>query len=57
MKLLKKRWFYFLVLLLIVLIYLALVSLGVLPTYQCGTTLGPNGPIEWCGWYRGTVVG
>lgn len=53
-----KRWLVLLVLLLGLLVaWFVLSRLGILPTYQCGSTHGPNGPVNWCGWYRGIVVG
>lgn len=57
MNLIKKWWFWLLVVLAIVILYFILGALGIIPTYQCGSTMGLEGPVSWCGWYRGTVVG
>ena len=56
-KLLKILLISFLSLIALGLIYLILAATGIVPTYQCGSTMGPNGPENWCGWYKGNVVG
>jgi len=53
----KKWWFWLMAVVVLVLLYVVLGVLGIIPTYQCGSTMGLNGPVNWCGWYRGTVVG
>jgi uncharacterized membrane protein len=60
MKILKKWWFWALLILIIIIIILYFVLayiFNILPRYQCGSTMGPNGSVNWCGWYKGTVVG
>jgi len=58
---LKKWWFWLVVLVLLIALaltaYYILGMLGVIPTYQCGYTMGIDGPIKWCDWHRGVVVG
>ena len=30
-------------------------TLDIFPTYQCSTSTGPNGVVEWCEWSRGVI--
>ncbi len=39
----------------IILIYGLLWIKGIVPFYQCSSTMGPDGPVRWCGWYRGII--
>ncbi len=39
-----------------VLVYLELGKAGLVPTYRCGSTMGPNGPVSWCKWIKGKGV-
>ncbi len=32
-------------------------GLQIVPIYQCGSTMGPNGPVNWCEWATGLIVG
>lgn len=58
MNLTKKWWFWILVILgILVMLYFILGALGVIPTYQCGSTMGTDGPIDWCTWSKGKIVG
>jgi hypothetical protein len=57
MEVFRKWWFYVVIAVIVIFLYYILGSLGVIPTYQCGTTMGPNGPVDWCDWHYGTVVG
>jgi hypothetical protein len=53
----RKWWFWLLVIVVLVILYFILGALGIIPTYQCGSTMGPNGPVNWCQWRYGTIVG
>ncbi len=53
----KKWWFWLLLIVVIVFIYFILWLLRIVPMYQCVSTMGPNGPVNGCGWYYGFVVG
>jgi hypothetical protein len=60
LNILKKWWFYLIILIIFLLIYYILsYKLGVLPSYQCGSTMGPEGVVNWCQWVksRGLVLG
>lgn len=57
MKFYKEWWFWIAVIALIILIYWILGILEIIPTYHCGSTMDPDGPINWCGWHKGTIVG
>jgi len=39
-----------------VIVYLELGKAGIVPTYRCGSTMGPNGPVKWCEWIKGKGV-
>jgi len=56
-ELIKKWWFWVIVILTIILLYFILGALGITPMYQCGSTMGPEGPVAWCAWHRGILVG
>ncbi len=53
----KKWWHYLILLVVLVLIYYVLAIFGLVPWYWCGSTMGPNGPVPWCQWHTGLIVG
>lgn len=53
----RKWWFWLLLFLGIYLSYFILGALGIIPTYQCGSTMGIEGPVNWCKWSYGKIVG
>jgi hypothetical protein len=66
MELIRNWWFWPLVAIAIILTliqlyliqgFLFFAVLDFIPTYQCGSTMSPAGPVSWCGWYKGIVVG
>ncbi len=52
---LKKWWFWIIIFLVICIIYFLLWIKGLVPIYQCSSTMGPEGPVKWCGWYKGII--
>ena len=53
MELFKNWWFWLIVVIMLIFLYLVLSKLGIIPHYCCGSTMGENGPVNWCGWYKG----
>ncbi|GEM_PF-6088982 len=53
----KKLGIGLLIMAILVLMYFILVALNIIPTYQCGSTMGINGTVNWCQWSRGIIVG
>jgi hypothetical protein len=56
---LKKWWFWLLLIAILVILYYVLGNLGITPMYRCGSTMGPQGPVNWCQWLKGAgdIVG
>jgi len=53
----KKWWVWLVLVVTLVSLYFILGKLGIIPTYQCGSTMGINGPVNWCQWSYGAIVG
>lgn len=55
----KSNLLFYLIILIIlsIIIYFILVRLGIVPAYQCSSTLSPDGMVKWCGWFKGFSAG
>ena len=55
MKYIKEVWFLILILFTLSIVYIVLWSAGIVPLYQCSSTMGPEGPVQWCMWVKGYI--
>ena len=58
MTILKKWWFWVLLILVLIILYLILgYVFKIVPVYRCTSVNRLGGIIKFCGWNRGDIVG
>lgn len=52
----KKIIISIIIILLLILIYWMLGLMGYVPIRHCDSAMGPNGPVHFCEWYKGSRI-